>query len=88
MLQGLGCPSVYQRAELDQSAASEPFGIRSDPFTQVGVTLPKSLLGDAIGYTLDQMTALTRYLDDGAFDIDNNAPERALRGIAVGRKNW
>lgn len=56
--------------------------------TEVGVTLPKSPLGDAIGYALDQWTALTRYLEDGALDIDNNAAERALRGIAVGRRNW
>ena len=55
---------------------------------QVGVTLPKSPLGEAIGYALDQWTALTRYLDDGRLDIDNNAAERTLRGIAVGRKNW
>jgi hypothetical protein len=49
---------------------------------------PKSPLGEAIGYTLDQWTALTRYLDDGRLDIANNAAERALRGVAVGRKNW
>ena len=45
-------------------------------------------MGEAIGYTLDQWTALTRYLDDGRLDIDNNAAERALRRVAVGRKNW
>ena len=33
-------------------------------------------------------TALTRYLDDGEIEIDNNAAERALRGVAVGRKNY
>ena len=64
-----------------------------DPFrawllTEVGVVLPKSPLGEAIGYTLDQWTALTRYLDDGRLDIDNNAAERALRRVAIGRKNW
>ncbi|WP_156487372.1 transposase domain-containing protein, partial [Sphingomonas melonis] len=32
--------------------------------------------------------ALTRYADDGRLEIDNNAAERSLRGIAVGRKNW
>jgi len=55
---------------------------------QVGVVVPKSPLGEAIGYALDQWTALTRYLDDGRLDIDNNAAERALRRVAVGRKNW
>ena len=32
--------------------------------------------------------ALTRYCDDGDLEIDNNAAERSLRGVAVGRKNW
>ena len=49
---------------------------------------PKSPLGVAIGYTLSQWTALTRYLEEGFLDIDNNAAERALRRVAVGRKNW
>ena len=31
---------------------------------------------------------LTRYLDDGRLEIDNNAAERAMRGVALGRKNW
>jgi transposase len=55
---------------------------------QVGVVLPKNPLGEAIGYALDQWAALTRYLDDGRLDIDNNAAENALRRVAVGRKNW
>ncbi|MBK8067607.1 MAG: IS66 family transposase [Rhodanobacteraceae bacterium] len=50
--------------------------------------LPKSPTALAIGYTLKHWDALTRYLDDGAVAIDNNAAERALREIAVGRKNW
>lgn len=50
--------------------------------------LPKSPTALAIGYTLKHWAALTRYLDDGAIAIDNNAAERALREIAVGRKNW
>ena len=47
--------------------------------------LPKSPEGEAIAYTLSNWKALTRYVDDG---IDNNAAERSLRGIAVGRRNW
>ncbi len=31
---------------------------------------------------------MTRYVSDGALDIDNNAAERALRRVAIGRKNW
>ena len=33
-------------------------------------------------------SALTRYLDDGRIEIDNNAAERALRGVSLGRKNY
>jgi transposase len=50
--------------------------------------LPKSPLGQAIAYALRHWQALTRYLDDGFLDIDNNAAELALRHIAIGRKNW
>jgi transposase len=42
----------------------------------------------AIDYSLKRWTALTRFLDDGRLCISNNAAERALRGIAVGRHNW
>ena len=55
---------------------------------EVGAVPPKSPLGEAIGYALDQWNALTRYLDNGALDIDNNAAERALRAVAIGRRNW
>ena len=39
-------------------------------------------------YTLKNWTALTRYYEDGSLEIDNNATERAIRGVAVGRNNW
>ena len=50
--------------------------------------LPKSAAGQAVAYTLKNWAALTRYCDDGDLEIDNNAAERSLRGIAVGRNNW
>jgi len=50
--------------------------------------LPKSPLGQAVFYAKAQWPTLVRYLDDGAIAIDNNAVENALRGVAVGRKNW
>lgn len=52
------------------------------------VVLPKSPIGAAVTYARNQWTALCRFLDDGRLEIDNNRAERALRGIAVGRKNW
>jgi transposase len=50
--------------------------------------LPKSPEGRAVRYTLKNWTALTRYCEDGDLEIDNNATERAIRGVAVGRHNW
>ena len=50
--------------------------------------LPKSPIGQAIAYALRHWQALTRYLDDGFLDIDNNVAELTLRHIAIGRKNW
>jgi transposase len=48
----------------------------------------KSETAKAIDYSLKRWTAFTRFLDDGRLCISNNAAERALRGIAVGRRNW
>ncbi len=50
--------------------------------------LPKTPTALAIGYCLRHWLALTCYLEDGRTKIDNNAAERALRVVAVGRKNW
>ena len=50
--------------------------------------LPKSLAARAIRYIFNQWEALNRYCHDGDLPIDNNATERALRGVAVGRRNW
>jgi len=42
----------------------------------------------AIDYMLKRWPAFTRFLDDGRICLTNNAAERALRGIAIGRKAW
>jgi transposase len=56
------------------------------------VTLPrlsgKSDLAAAIRYARSRWEALTRYLADGRLEISNNAAERAIRPLALGRKNW
>jgi hypothetical protein len=49
---------------------------------------PKSETAAAIRYALSRWRALTRYTDDGLLEIDNNAAERALRCVALGRKNF
>ncbi|MGB7503529.1 MAG: IS66 family transposase, partial [Azonexus sp.] len=48
----------------------------------------KSGLAEAIGYALNHCQALIRYASDGRIEIDNNAAERALRAVALGRKNF
>src|ERR1700683_1817344 len=53
-----------------------------------GEVLPKSPAGRAVSYTLKNWTAPNRYCDDGDLEIDNNATERSIRGIAVGCRNW
>jgi transposase len=55
---------------------------------QADRVLPKSPIGKAIGYARAQWTALTRYLEDGRLAVDNNASERALRRVVLGRANW
>lgn len=49
---------------------------------------PKSPLGKAFTYLINHAGQLMRVFEDGALELDNGAVERALRGIAVGRKNW
>jgi transposase len=51
-------------------------------------TLPQGLLGQAIDYALIRWEALTRYVEDGALEIDNNLIENAIRPSALGKKNW
>ena len=48
----------------------------------------KSTLAVAITYALKRWPALTRYCEDGRLEIDNLIAERALRGVALGRRNW
>jgi transposase len=62
--------------------------LESQQAAKGGPILPKSPMGQAIGYAMNQWEALCLYTTDGRLNIDNNAAENALRRIAVGRKNW
>lgn len=73
----------YDRRRLGQFWRS--FSSISNSSAQV---LPQGATGKAVGYAQRQWDALTVYATDGRLSIDNNAAERALRDIAVGRKNW
>jgi hypothetical protein len=83
--------------ELDASAIEELRQQRSKPILDEISThlndwsielLPKSPIGQAVGYARGQWEALNRYLDDGDLAIDNNLSERVLRTVAIGRRNW
>ena len=50
--------------------------------------LPKSDIGKAATYTRNQWDALNRYVEDGDLAMDNNAAERAMKPVAIGRKAW
>ena len=52
------------------------------------MVLPRSPIGEAITYTLNQWVPLTRFVEDGRLRLDNNLSELELRSIAVGRNNW
>jgi len=56
--------------------------------TQIQRVSRKSGIADALGYALNQWSALLHYTTDGRVEIDNNAAERALRSVALGRKNY
>lgn len=49
---------------------------------------PKTEMAKAITYARKRWDALTRFIDNGQLEIDNNIAERAIRSIAIGRKNW
>ncbi|MBB4861153.1 transposase [Novosphingobium chloroacetimidivorans] len=83
-----GAPPERRRSERQTRAGPLLQALR----TWLETTLPKlsrkSDLAIAVRYALSRWQALGRYLDDGRLEIDNNAAERALRGVALGRKNW
>jgi len=54
---------------------------------ELGRVPPAGPLAEAIRYALARWPALTRFLDDGRVELDNNTVERAIRPIALGRKN-
>ena len=56
--------------------------------TEQKLVLPRSPMAGAITYMLNQWEALCIYTRHGFLNIDNNAAERALKRVALGRKNW
>lgn len=71
-----------------RQSESMPILIAFKAWLDKQVVLPKSTLGGAIRYTLNQWEKVVRYCDDGHLEIDNNSDERAIKNFALGRKNW
>ncbi len=72
-----------------RQSASGPFIAAMKPWLedQLRRLPPRGGLADAIHYTLARWQALCRFLDDGRIELDNNPVERAIRPVALGRKN-
>jgi transposase len=77
------------RRELRQSK-SVPILVRIKTWldAEQQIVLPRSAMGQAIQYALNQWSALCVYATEGFLAIDNNAAERAMKRVAIGRKNW
>lgn len=76
---------VRVRQERSRALAAELEGWLREQRARVS---KNSDTGKAIDYSLKRWTALTRFLDDGRLCMSNNAAERELRAIAIGRRNW
>ncbi len=83
-----GRPPDERRRVRQARAGPELESLHAWLHTTLTTVSKKSELAIAIRYALSRWAALTRYRDDGRVEIDNNAAERSLRAIALGRKNW
>ena len=78
-----------EERRLMREIESKPIIKAMKPWLEQGLARipPGGALAEAIRYALSRWPALCRFLDDGRIDIDNNPVERAIRPIALGRKN-
>src|SRR5918912_2247682 len=83
-----GKPAAERLAVRAERAKPLVLGLEAWLRVQHARVSPKSETGKALAYALNHWAALTRFLGDGRICLSNNAAERALRGIAVGRRNW
>ena len=83
-----GCSAELRKARRQAESVAIVNGLHSWLTEQSKTLSRKSVTMEAITYAFNQWTALSRYLDDGRIEIDNNAAERSVRGIAIGRKNY
>ena len=83
-----GSPSVERQAVRDQTIRPLVDQLVAWLNEQRRTLSPKSETAKAMDYGLKRMPAFTRFLDDGRICLSNNAAERAMRCVAMGRKNW
>jgi len=78
-------PQERYRARLERSKP-----ISDELFAWAGSVnaLPKSLLGKAVRYLLEQKPYLVNVYRDGRLELSNNRAERAIRSFVIGRRNW
>ena len=84
--QGLSPEEIYQRRQQESKTILNDFKewlMKKQP--QVP---PKSALGQAVAYSLNQWHRLIGYIEDGRLAPDNNAAENSIRPFVLGRKNW
>lgn len=80
-------PNVRQQARQEQSRVLVD-ALRTAIDDALRRLSPKAELAKALRYGVKLWAALTRFLANGRLEIDNGVAERALRGVAVGRRNW
>jgi len=81
--------TAAEKLALRQTKAKPLFNELKEKLAEINKELtPNDPFAKAIAYTLRHWTALTRYLDDPDFDIDNNESERAIKDFVLGRKNY
>lgn len=83
-----GSPESQRRQARQQRAAPILAELKDWLTANLSRISKKSGLAEAIRYALPRWPALTRYVDDGLLEIDNNLAENALRAVALGRKNY
>ena len=82
----LSVAELYEKRQSESVPILEEFKKWLD--ARVGKVPPKSLLGKAVNYTLNEWHRLVRYTENGMIKPDNNIVENAIRPFVVGRKNW
>jgi hypothetical protein len=82
-----GCPAEDRQRERQQHSRPLVEALQVWLREQLGRLSSRSKLAQAIRYTFNHWNGLSRFLDDGRLELDTNIVERAMRPIALGRKN-